>query len=45
MTSMAIVALLALCGWLIIKLSGANKDIADLRARVESLKRQMLRMR
>jgi hypothetical protein len=43
MTSMAIVALLALCGWLIIKLSGANKDIADLRARVESLKRQMLR--
>jgi hypothetical protein len=41
----AVVVLLMLCGWLFAKLNGANKDIVELRARVEYLKRQLLRMR
>jgi len=43
--STAIVALLLLCGWLAIKWIGASKDNAELRARIDSLKRQLLRMR
>ncbi|HXC60350.1 MAG TPA: hypothetical protein VN645_13635 [Steroidobacteraceae bacterium] len=40
-----IAALLSLCALLTLKLSSANKDRAELRARVDSLKRQLLRMR
>jgi len=40
-----IAALLALCALLTLKLSNANKERAELRARVDSLKRQLLRMR
>lgn len=34
-----------LCGWLALRLNGANRDIRELHARVESLKRQIVRMR
>jgi hypothetical protein len=40
-----IVALSLVCAWLAMKLFGANKDIAELRARVESMRRQLLRLR
>jgi hypothetical protein len=40
-----IFALVLLCGLLILKLSTANKERAELRARVDSLKRQLVRMR
>jgi hypothetical protein len=44
--TMAIIALLlALCGWLAVKLTMANKANADLQTRVESLKRQLVRLR
>lgn len=38
-------ALALLAGWLAVKLSAANKDIADLRIRIDSLKRQLVRLR
>jgi hypothetical protein len=41
----AIVGLVVLCGWLAVKLGAANKDNADLRTRIESLKRQLVRLR
>ena len=44
--SMTIIGLLlALSGWLMLRLSAANKDNAELRSRVDSLKRQLLRAR
>ncbi len=45
MEPIIILALLASCGWLLRKLSVANKDNSDLRARNESLKRQLARVR
>lgn len=41
----AIVLLLVLSGWLFVRLMGANKDVRDLRAKVDSLKRQIVRLR
>jgi sensor domain CHASE-containing protein len=40
-----IVGLVVLCGWLAVKLGAANKDNADLRTRIDSLKRQLVRLR
>jgi hypothetical protein len=40
-----IVALLALCMWLALKLSTVARDNANLRAHIHSLKRQLLRLR
>lgn len=40
-----VVALAVLAGWLGIKLGAANKDNADLRNRIDSLKRQLVRLR
>lgn len=45
LSATAIVALLVLCGWLSLRLHGANRDIRELRTRVESLKRQILPLR
>jgi hypothetical protein len=45
MTSAVIVVLLSVCGWLALKLTIANKDNAQLRIRIDSLKRQLLRER
>jgi hypothetical protein len=45
MTSTIIVLLLALSGWLAVKLTMANKANSDLQIRVDSLKRQLVRMR
>lgn len=45
MTSTIIVLLLALCGWLAVKLTVANKANAELQTRIDSLKRQLVRMR
>jgi hypothetical protein len=44
-TSVVIVVLLSACGWLALKLTSANKDNAQLRIRIDSLKRQLLRAR
>jgi hypothetical protein len=44
-TSAIIVVLLSVCGWLVLKLTIANKDNAELRIRIDSLKRQLLRAR
>jgi len=38
-------ALVGLCAWLAVKLGAANKDNAALRARIESMRRQLHRMR
>lgn len=40
-----IAGLAVLCGWLAVKLGAANKDNAGLRTRIESLKRQLARLR
>jgi hypothetical protein len=40
-----LVGLLVLSAWLAVKLGTAHKDNADLRVRIESLKRQLVRMR
>lgn len=45
MTSAVIVVLLSVCAWLALKLTSANKDNAELRIRIDSLKRQLLRAR
>jgi hypothetical protein len=45
MTYAIIMVLLAVCGWLALKLTSANKDNAQLRIRIDSLKRQLLRAR
>jgi hypothetical protein len=45
MTSTIIVLLLAQSGWLAVKLTVANKANADLQTRIDSLKRQLVRMR
>ena len=41
MISTAFAVLLLLCGWLGLRLGTVNKENADLRLRIESLKRQM----
>jgi hypothetical protein len=41
MTYAIITGLLLLCGWMGLRLSTANKENAELRLRIESLKRQM----
>ncbi len=41
MTAFAIAALMMLSGWLAIRLSSANSENADLKNRIESLKRQL----
>jgi hypothetical protein len=43
-TAALILVLLFVCGLLVLKLIGAHKDNADLRARNRSLKRQLVRM-
>lgn len=45
MTMTIIALLLALCGWLAVKLTMANKANAELQTRVDSLKRQLVRLR
>lgn len=45
MTSVFILALLALSAWLAVKLDAANKDNAQLRTKVDSLRRQLQRQR
>lgn len=45
MTAAIIGTLLALCAWLATKLGAANRDNTELRTRVDSLKRQLLRLR
>jgi hypothetical protein len=44
-TAAVIVVLLSVCSWLALKLFIANKDNAQLRIRIDSLKRQLLRAR
>lgn len=45
MTSAIIVVLLSVCAWLALQLGAAKKDNVELRNRIASLKRQLLRMR
>lgn len=45
MMTVVVAALVALCGWLAVKLSAASKDNAELRTRVESMRRQLQRLR
>lgn len=45
MMFVTIAALVGLCAWLAIKLGAAHKDNAALRARIESMRRQLQRMR
>lgn len=45
MIILALLGLLSLCAWLAMKLVSANRDNGELRTRIESLKRQLLRMR
>jgi hypothetical protein len=45
MMAAVVVALAALCAWLGVKLSAVSKDNADLRTRVESMRRQLQRLR
>jgi hypothetical protein len=41
MTGIAIVSLLLLCGWLVIRLGSLRSENINLKARVESLRRQL----
>ena len=45
MTTALVVGLLLLSCWLAVMLFTAHKDNAELRVRIESLKRQLVRMR